>query len=321
MSLVLAAAISCGIALPHTLPLREAPPTTAIAMWFCSLTLRAVTGAFIGLYIIVFFPQTQLFNAITHWCWHTVLPLLTTHMGMDGHRVGDAAVVLPSFILAASFVSVAFGVARAAGSVRRLLDGNALGVGPQDSVIVGGQDVFVAAAGLVHPRIVVSAGALTALEDDELAASLDHERGHIDRRHRFLMVLCELCRAVGRFVPGARRALDELSFHLERDADHFALARHHDRLALASAICKAATAPSLNPALTTLGGAGVTDRLHQLLDESVHESRRLAAAALASTATVLVALTITAAVLLPATAIAGAQQVGGGPPQQRHCPT
>jgi len=166
----------------------------------------------------------------------------------------------------------------------------------------------------------VSAGALTALDDDELAAGLDHERGHIDRRHRFVIVLCELLRAVGRFVPGGGRALAEVHFHLERDADQFALARQHDRLALASAICKAAMTPAAGPALSHLGGSGVPERLRQLIAEPAQGGRRLARMALSGTAAVMVTLTLAALVAVPGTAIAGIKQAVEGSPQHHHCP-
>ena len=66
---------------------------------------------------------------------------------------------------------------RDARAARRLVAQHAVGLGPRNSLIVGGSDVVFAVAGLVRPRIVVSAGALTSLDDDELAAGLDHEEG------------------------------------------------------------------------------------------------------------------------------------------------
>jgi beta-lactamase regulating signal transducer with metallopeptidase domain len=174
-------------------------------------------------------------------------------------------------------------------------------------------------AGLRRPRVIVSAGALTTLDDDELAASLDHEHGHIARRHRFLFVFAELCRGLARFLPGTGRATRELAFHLERDADQWALARRHDPYALASAICKAATArPGQAPALTSLGGSGVTERLRQLLDGTAERSRMLTSTALSTAAVAMVAFTLALLALLPATTLAGVQQLGQRD-QVRHC--
>lgn len=310
-----------AIALPHVVRLERVPPPIAVAIWGSGLALRALTGLAGALYLLAFLPQTALFAALTHWCWHTALPLLATHLGLDGHELGDTAVVMPSFFLAASVLWVAFGIVRAARSVRTLLERGAVGTGPANSVIVGGADVLVAAAGFSRPRVVVSAGALTAFDDEELAAGLAHERGHIARGHRFVLLCGELARGLARFLPGTRRALSELSFHLERDADHWALARRHDPFALASAICKAATPhPTLSSCgVTALSGGGrVGERLAQLLDGRSPRlgSLRLRLLHVAASAMVLAAVGF--AVLLPATAAAGLRQAGEEP-ELRHC--
>ncbi len=264
----IAAAVVAAIALPHLVRLERVAPVTAAALWAVALGLRAVSGVFVAIYVIFYLPATELFTALTHWCWHTILPLATTHLGLNGHGVGDAVAVLPSVLLAVSVVSIVVGVLRTTRSVSQLLRRGALGTGPGDSVIVGGPGVLLAAAGISKPRVVVSAGALLALDDDELAAGLDHERGHIARRHRFVLLYAELCRALGRFVPGTNTAVRELAFQLERDADAWAIAHRNDRYALASAICKAAVAQRASPALSSLGGGHVRVRVDQLVEGS-----------------------------------------------------
>ena len=318
MTLAVVLLASLGIALPHALRLERSAPATAAALWTASLALRALTALFVVLYLAFFLPSTSVFAALTHWCWHTVLPLLTTHLGLDGHRVGDAATILPGLVLTASLLSVAFGVFRAARSVRRLLSRNALGAGPADSVIVPGGDVILAAAGIARPRVVVSAGALIELDDDELAAGLEHECGHIARRHRFLLVFAELCRGVGRIVPGGRRASRELAFQLERDADQWALRRRHDPYALASVICKAARVDTAGLAAVSLSGSGVGERLGQLVEGKAGRRRGPAAYVLNAVAIAMICATVLIAALVPGTALAGAQELGGSQ-QVRHC--
>src|SRR3954449_10925040 len=128
-------------------------------------------------------------------------------------------------------------------AVRRLVR-TPLGRGPEDSVIIGGDDVMLAAAGLARPTLVVSAGALARLDDAELAAAIAHERAHIRRLHRFVLLYAELCRVLGRPLPGTAHAVRELRFQIERDAYRSAVRERADGLALASATCKAAvTAP------------------------------------------------------------------------------
>ena len=319
MTVAIPVLVAIGIVLPHGLRLERSAPATAAALWAVSLALRALVATFLALYLAFFLPGTPVFADLTHWCWHTVLPVLTTHLGLDGHQVGDAATILPGLVVMASLLSVAFGVFRGARAIRRLLARDALGPGPSDSVIVAGPDVILAAAGLKRPRVVVSAGALLELDDPELAAGLDHERGHIARRHRFLLVFAELCRSIGRFTPGCERAMRELAFHLERDADQWALGRRHDRLALASAICKAAGLRLTGgPAFTPLSGGGTKERLGQLIDDQPPERSSAAAALLNAIAVVLVCATVLMAALVPSTALAGAQQLGNDP-EVRHC--
>lgn len=313
MTAVLGALVAAGILGPHAVSFRGASPWVAAAVWLAALALRAMTVLYLAMYVVMFLPATDVFVALTHWCWHTVMPLFTTHLGLDGHRIGDTAVILPSIVVAASVVSVTFGLLRAAGMVREMLAQASLGPGPNDSLIVGGSDVMVAAAGIYRPRIIVSAGALTILDDEELAASLDHERGHIERCHRFLFVFAEVCRGLARFLPGTRAVMSELTFHLERDADRWALARRHDPLALASAICKAAAARATGGlALASLSGAGVTERLDELV-AGPPAGQRLERLFLGGTACVLICVALALAALLPATAVAGLGQAEHGP--------
>lgn len=313
MTALLAASLVGGIVAPHGPGLRRASPSAAAAIWMAALMLRALTVVYLAIYLVLFLPTTQAFAELTQWCLHAVVPLLADHLGLDGHRLGDTAVIVPAVVVAASLVSVTFGIVRAAAAVRRLLLKTALGPGPSETLIVGGTEVMVAAAGISRPRIVVSVGALTVLDDEELAAGLEHERGHIQRHHRFLFVFAELCRGVARFLPGTRRVMSELTFHLERDADRWALERRHDPFALASAICKAATARATSGfALVPLSGSsGVTERLDELVAGPAGDRvvRRLL---LRGAALTLFSMAIALAVALPATAIAGVEQAGHG---------
>ncbi len=267
MIVTLAAGVAIGIVLPHALGLDRVTPSTAAALWTVSLALRALSAVLVVIYLVLFAPATAAFDAITHWCWHAVLPAFTTHLGLDGHELGDAVIVLPATLLAASGATIACGLARAARAVRRLMAAETLGRGPQGSVIVGGSEVVMAVAGYKQPRLVVSVGALAKLDDEELAAGLEHERGHITRRHRWILLAAELFRGLGRCVPGARHANRQLAFHLERDADAWAI-RRHGRAPLARVICKSALShltPSPGYGLLT-GAHDVTRRLDELID-------------------------------------------------------
>lgn len=250
--LLAALALTAAIAAPHVLRLDAAPPALAAGVWLCALLLRAVGSLLAAVSLELFVPVTRAYDPLSHVC----------ALGVSGHSLGDAALALPAFVLAGSMIAALLQLMYAARAVARL---TTVGNGPGGSLLVADGELLVAAAGLRHPRVLVSAGALLALDDDELEASLEHERGHIARRHRYVLVVSELARSLGRFVPGTRAAARELLFHLERDADRFAL-RRHSPTALASAICKAALHEPPRGVMA-LGGAGVVSRrVRQLLD-------------------------------------------------------
>ena len=308
-----------GIALPHILRLGHARPMTAAAFWIAALTLRALTTISVTLYVLFVFPDTAAFRVLTHWCEHSVLPVVGLHIDLQGHTFGAMAVLVPVVGIAFALTRAVIRMLLVARSVGRMLKAQTLGAGPQQSVIVGGPEVVVAAAGLVHPTVVVTAGALAALDEEELAAGLAHESGHIVRRHNLLLAYAECCRAIVAALPGTRLVVSELRFQLERDADEWALRRDHDPCALASAICKSATMRAgTHPALVALGGGALERRLDRLMDDTPVASgswrRRLADSA----AVLVVCMTISSTVALPTEALAG----GGthlSPHSDHHC--
>lgn len=312
MAIWLAVGVASLLAAPHLLPHDRLTPTGGIVLFAATLLLRAALAIGVALVFIFFVPATQLFSLLTHWCVHAVLPFVATHLGFDGHSLGDAATLVPALVTAASLISVGFGAWRGARAVRGWLQRSYVGEGPEHSVIVGGSDVLVAAAGLRDPKVVVSAGALLSLDDDELAASLQHEWGHVIRRHRYISLLGQGCRAVSRFLPGGSVALKALELHLERDADAYAVRQTGDSLALASAICKAAGAQARPGASTvaTLAGNGVPERLRQLIRTSPPAApcrvARRSASVLAAT---MIAASLALAAATPTLAEAGLHQL------------
>lgn len=254
-------------ALPAAVRPRRAAPAVAIAIWTTSLVLRAVVVTGLVALLIAWFPASALFSAIAHRCWHEVLPLLSAHVSVDGHAVGDLMSVLPAIVIAFSLGAAVMELVRASRRLRARTAKLALGCGPSRTLLVAERRIVLAVIGFRRPRVLISAGALTTLDDDELAASLAHERGHIARRHRFVVLLGVISSAIARPLPGTRGAFSELLLHVERDADAYAVGQRHDPAALASAICKtvlsAREAPRL-PALA-LQGSHVTARVSELL--------------------------------------------------------
>jgi hypothetical protein len=282
----LVAAALAGIVLPHLLRFERADPVTAAVIWGAALGLRAlvVVGTVAG--ALVLLHPAQLLRAFAEW------PCAPHH-----HVAGHAVAAVGGLALALSFVWAMARVVQATLAVRRLIR-RPLGRGPEGSVIVGGDDVVLAVAGLTKPTLVVSAGALTRLDDAELSAAIAHERAHIRRRHRFVLLFAELCRVLGRPLPGTAHAVRELRFQIERDADRSAVRDRADRLALASAICKAATVTTARPGMASLGGDGTAARVRELLQDAAPDAHPAGLRALATGAA---ALAVGAALSLPVT--------------------
>lgn len=318
MTALLATLLVAGATAPYLLPRASLTPMTGAALWLSVLALRAILILIAALTAILYLPATELFQIATHWCVHAAVPFFATHLGFSGQRIGDAATLLPGLVLGLSLISAIFAAWRTARAIRRVVSREALGPGPRESVIVGGPGVMVVAAGIRDARVVVSTGALTRLDEDELAAGLEHERGHIARRHPYLSLAGSLAFAIARLLPGSRDALAQLRFCLERDADEYAVDRTRDPVALASAICKAA-GDGGGASVSRLAGSGAASRLRFLLDRSTAKPNAWAELIGRSMVASLVALVLMTAALSPTIAqagIASAQQPGPAHPCQ-----
>jgi hypothetical protein len=261
LALVAAALITSAI--PHVLGLRHAPPLSAAVIWAAALSLRALGEALAAAWLLLFFPATHLFEALTHWCWRHL-----ASAALNGHDVGHVTTFLPTLLGIVSILSVGVAGVRVARALRQLRAASPVS-GPGGSVIVGGDAITLAVVGVLRPRVLISAGALLELSDDELDAALAHESAHIARRHRYVVLWAELCSAVARFIPGTRTCVEELAFHLERDADRCALALPVNPSALAAAVRKAADSQFARGRLVlALGASRVEDRLAEILAEA-----------------------------------------------------
>lgn len=293
-------ALGAALAAPNVVALDRVSPIPAIAVLTSALAIRALVSLAAAFLVVLLVPHWSVLEPMTRWCWDAVVHI-------DGHLVSHLVTLVPISVLGVSLVRALVRVRRVARGIGNLLDRHAVGTGPRRSVIVEGPDVVLASAGFARPRVFVSAGALIEMDDDELAAGLAHEYGHIARGHRFVLLFGELCRGLGRFVPGGRRAGAELMFHLERDADQWALSQRHDPLALARAIAKASGRAASTASRAALDGGFLPERLRQLVGQSRPAPRSGPARALAG-AMVAIALALLAST--PATGAAGLAELG-----------
>jgi Zn-dependent protease with chaperone function len=114
-----------------------------------------------------------------------------------------------------------------------------------------------------HPTVILSTGALQALQPAQLSAVLAHERAHLAGRHHRVLALARIGRLVLPFLPLMRDADAQVARLVEMHADD-AAARTNDARSLASALVVLATGTSPAAALA----ASATDsvqRIHRLL--------------------------------------------------------
>lgn len=133
-----------------------------------------------------------------------------------------------------------------------------------------------------HQAVVVTSGALEALDDEQLSAVLAHEHAHLRGRHHLVLAAAAAAERAFPGVPVFRQARLQMTRLVEMLADDVAT-RQSDRLTLATALVELAdvSAPE-----ATLGAGG---------DAAIVRVRRLAAPANplgAPTAALLAVLTV-----------------------------
>jgi Zn-dependent protease with chaperone function len=120
-----------------------------------------------------------------------------------------------------------------------------------------------------HPTVVLTTGAVQALDPDQLAAVLAHERAHLAGHHHRLLAIARIGRQVLPFLPLMRDTDAQVTRLAELHADDAAI-RARGPGPLAAALVLLATAASPAPARAAPAlAAAATDtvhRIHRLLD-------------------------------------------------------
>ena len=146
------------------------------------------------------------------------------------------------------------------------------------------------------PTVIVTTGAMAALDSGQLDAVLAHERAHLAGRHHALKAAARIARQVFPLLPLLRDAEAQVARLAELHADDTAI-RAADPGALASALVVLATPVQATPAPALAAAAtDAVQRIHRLLDpaEPMGRTRRQllrASAATIALAPLLVALT------------------------------
>jgi Zn-dependent protease with chaperone function len=114
-----------------------------------------------------------------------------------------------------------------------------------------------------HPTVILSTGAVAALDPGQLQAVLAHERAHLASRHHRLLALARVGRLVLPFLPLMRDADAQVARLVEMHADD-AAARTNDPRSLATALVVLATSASPGLGLAAAATDSV-QRIHRLL--------------------------------------------------------
>jgi Zn-dependent protease with chaperone function len=123
-----------------------------------------------------------------------------------------------------------------------------------------------------HPTVVLTTGALQALDPGQLSAVLAHERAHLAGHHHRLLAAARIGRQVLPFMPLMRDADTQVTRLVELHADDAAL-RARGPGPLAAALVLLATAAS--PAAASPAPASPAPALAAAATDTVHRIRRL----------------------------------------------
>jgi beta-lactamase regulating signal transducer with metallopeptidase domain len=118
--------------------------------------------------------------------------------------------------------------------------------------------------------IVVSSALDDALEADEMAVVLAHERAHVRHRHDRYLLLVQLIAAC---LPPLTPLVRQIRFSIERWADEDAVADCGDRRLVAQTLGRVALMGAPMSGALAFGGLGVAARMDALLSPRVVPSR------------------------------------------------
>lgn len=216
---------------------------------------------------------------VAHLAWAADLRAWCQVLGVAHDAVPPAAGILSTvglLVMAAAFVR----------AIRRL-PSIPLPVADSELVVLPTTEPTAYAVPGRPGHIVVSAGMLRALDDDERDVLLAHERAHLRHRHHLYLRVVDVAVSA---VPTLRPLAARVRFATERWADEDAAAQVGDRHVVARAIAQAALVSASFPApALALSGLGVPARVEALLDDRGVGLRASAALALV---TVIALLTV-----------------------------
>lgn len=258
------AALMVGGAQLRRVRLFDSLPLLGVLAWQLQSLAALASMALAGLTLIV--PSSELGHTLSSFLAACVYTLQAAYAAPTQFPAVSAGVVLTAAATAWPAGRVAAELVKAARARRRTRDALAL-VSHHDSTLGATLvDTELAAAYCVpgrRGRVVLTTGAVTALEPDELAAVIAHERAHLRERHHLAVAAANGLAAAFRRVPLFQGAALEIARLVELRADD-AAAGDTDHLSVAGALVTLAGMPAPRATLAA-AQCGAAVRVTRLL--------------------------------------------------------
>lgn len=262
-------------------------PLPGIIIWLAAAWSVIAAAVLASLSLAV--DSTAIGGQLSHAIGACVIRLRSAYATPGGRSVAWPSLVVTAIILAWATAAAA----RYLGTDRRLALRHA-----ETARLVGRRDPTLGAVLIDHavpaaycvasrpPTVVVTSGALRALDATQLAAVLAHEHAHLRAHHQLLRAMARIARRTAPFLPLLRQADEQITTLIELHADDAATRVSGPApLATALAILASATAPDQSPSGLAATSADVLQRIRRLLSPLAPVSplrrRLLGAAALA----------------------------------------
>lgn len=247
-------------------------PLLAIATYLTAAWSVIAALGLAGLTLAV--HATALGGGLSHLIGACVLRIRALYATPGGATVAELGLALAGAVLARAAVTAAAHLRAAGREARRHAETARLVGHPEPglgaTLVDHPQPAAYCVAGR-HPTVILTTGAVRALDPEQLSAVLAHERAHLAGHHHRLRAMARIARQVLPFLPLMRDADVQVARLVELHADD-AATRARDPQALAAALVVLATGASPAPALA----AAATDaiqRIHRLLRPAEPVSR------------------------------------------------
>lgn len=240
-----------------------ASPRLSVLLWLSAIVVAAVVWVVAGAGLMVNFIVSHGAADPVRYCMDVLLAM---------HRFGWIGDLVLIGVAAAAVLGTAMVTRRIVRTVRRLSERScehaysARMLGVRDGVVIVTSEQRAAYCVAGRPSaIVVTSGAVSSLDADELDAVLAHERAHLRGRHpQLLMVLNAVAGALP-WIPLVRQGTRAVARLVEMSADD-AAARRHGSVALLNGLVALAGQPRATGTALAAGDTAVVARALRLAD-------------------------------------------------------